>query len=578
MYWAYKRDNVYNTISDAFEQGALVTGMSLLGVWLDRSSDPASGDIKVTHQAFNSFMMDGFFRKQDLSDCNFIWTRKWLTPNEAAFLYPDRQEEILKMRPPRYNKDQRFYFMPENYNFTIKDLIPYDEFWYQDYRTAHILYDTQTGEVIEWKGKKDENLKFYLAKYPQVKYQSIKKQTAKLAIVINEKVFYDGPNPLKIDKYPFVPVLSYWDPDNIYLQWRLQGVVRGLRDAQFLYNRRKIIELDMLESQINSGMKVIEGSLVDNNDVLKTGQGQPIFVKASAPMGLDSVQQIPPPAIPPTTLQLAELLSKEIQEISGVNEELLGSAVDDKAGVLSMLRQGAGLVTLEKLFDQLDLSQKILGEITMEVIQNNFTPGKIKRILNKEPTEQFFDKNFGKYDCAVAEGLLTDTQQQLNFLGYSQLAQMGLPIPPDLLIDSAPIHGKKELKEKIMQNMQQQQQVAQKREQLEQQQIAVDTQTKQSYSEAQHSLAAERIAKIQLDKAVNAERINRAEEDRTAGVLNLVKALKELQGMDLEHLMTQVTILKELEGEEHEETETKSKENREEASTQGHKGSKKGNK
>jgi hypothetical protein len=39
--WAYQRDNVYNTISDAFEHGALTTGLSLLSVWLDRTLDPA---------------------------------------------------------------------------------------------------------------------------------------------------------------------------------------------------------------------------------------------------------------------------------------------------------------------------------------------------------------------------------------------------------------------------------------------------------------------------------------------------------------------------------------------------------
>ena len=35
-----------------------------------------------------------------------------------------------------------------------------------------------------------------------------------------------------------------------------------------------------------------------------------------------------------------------ITKISGVNEELLGSATDDKEGILSMLRQVAGLTNL----------------------------------------------------------------------------------------------------------------------------------------------------------------------------------------------------------------------------------------
>jgi len=547
--WAYQRDNVYNTISDAFERGALTTGFSLLNLWLDHTLDPASGDLRCSHLAYNSYICDTFFRKQDMSDCSFVWTRKWVTQDEGALLLPEREEEILKMKAPRYGtKDQRFYFMPENYNFTTRNLLPYDEFWYQDTRKQKLLVDTQTGETMEWSGDK-ERLEMFLATYPQIKVQTVTRPTVRLAISVNDKVMYDGPNPLNIDRYPFVPVLGYWDPDNIYFMWRMQGVVRGLRDSQFLYNRRKAIELDIMESQVNSGMKVMEGSLVDDNDVLKSGQGQPIFIKASAPLGMGSVEPIQSPAIPPTTIQLSEILSREISEISGVNEELLGVADDDKAGVLSMLRQGAGLVTLERLFDQLDLTQKLLGEISMDIIQNNFTYGKIRRILGKEPTEQFKNKAFQKYDSVVAEGLLTDTQRKLEFIQYMNLKEMGLPVPSDILIDKAPIHNKKELKEAIMKAEQAQAQAEQQAQQLQLQNMATENETKLSFSHAQHALAAERMAKIQEERAVNAERMQRADEERTGAILNLIKAFKELQGMDVDQLAKKVQILNALTGE-----------------------------
>lgn len=548
--WAYQRDNVYHTISDAFEGGALTTGFSLLNLWLDHTLDPSSGDLKVSHMAYNSYILDSFFRKQDLSDCAFIWTRKWVTPQEGAFLLPERAEDILKMKPPRYgSKDQKFYFMPENYNFTLRELLPYDEYWYQDVRSQKLLIDTQTGETMEWTSDDKERLDMFLASYPAVKVKTITRPTVKLAITINSKLMYDGPNPLKIDSYPFVPVVGYWDPDNIYMMWRLQGVVRGLRDAQFLFNRRKAIELDILESQINSGMKVMEGSLVDNNDVLKNGQGQPIFIKQTAPLGMESVQQIPPPMIPPTTIQLSEILARELQEISGVNEELLGSATDDKAGILSMLRQGAGLITLQKLFDQLDLSQKLLGEISMKVIQANWTYGKVKRILGKEPTQQFMDKAFQKYDSNVAEGLLTDSQRKLNFIGYAQLQQMGLPITPTLLIDQAPIHGKKELKDAIMAQQQAEQQVQEQQTQLQLQALQVDNQTKASFSDAQLALAQERFAKVQEERMAAKQQLEKADHEKMSATLELVKALKELEGLDLTNLVSKINILKSLSAE-----------------------------
>ena len=42
-------------------------------------------------------------------------------------------------------------------------------------------------------------------------------------------------------------------------------------------------------------------------------------------------------------------------------KKCLDLPVDEKAGILAMLRQGVGLTTLQRLFDQLDRSQKLLG-------------------------------------------------------------------------------------------------------------------------------------------------------------------------------------------------------------------------
>ena len=63
-------------------------------------------------------------------------------------------------------------------------------------------------------------------------------------------------------------------------------------------------------------------------------------------------------------------------------------------------------------------------------------------------------------------------------------------------------------------------------------------------------MAAERMNKVKLDAALSSERMQRADEDRTNAVLNLIKAAKEIQGMDLEHFERSLNIVKNLEGEE----------------------------
>jgi hypothetical protein len=67
--------------------------------------------------------------------------------------------------------------------------------------------------------------------------------------------------------------------------------------------------------------------------------------------------------------------------------------------------------------------------------------------------------------------------------------------------------------------------------------------TKVGYAHSQEGLAKERIAKIETDKAVAQDKLRRAHQEDTASLLNVIKAIKELKGMDLDHLMTQVDIL-----------------------------------
>jgi hypothetical protein len=537
--WVNSSSNFYHTISEAFE-GAVTTGMNLLSVWMDYREDPINGNIKLDNLSYNGFMMDQFFRKHDLSDANFVWTRKYLSKEQTASLMPERRKEIMEMSGSR--RDDKFTFEPENFNITNPNLLSYDEYWHLDYRPATLLVDSQSGETMEWKGPK-ESLKEFLAQFPQITSQKIQKKTVKLAVVVQNRVMFLGPNPYGIDRYPFIPVLGYFEPDVPYFEWKIQGVVRSLRDSQFLYNRRKVIELDILESQINSGMKVMEDSLVDDNDAFMSGQGRALFLKKDAPLGMDSVQPMQPPQVPPSMIQLSELLSNEINQISGVNEELLGSADDDKAGLLSMLRQGAGLTTLQTLFDNLDRSQKLLGEITMELAQANFSVGKVKRVLNEEPSEQFYNKSFQKFDAIVSEGALTETQRKASFLALMEMQKLGIAIPPDILIEKAPIPEKKDLVDAMQKQAQQAAESQKKQEELQMAQIKAQINLAEARAMADQGLGVERISRIEENKALAVERRAEAIKDLEMATLDKVKAAKELQEIDINQLQKLVTIL-----------------------------------
>lgn len=539
LYWADTVANTNEKVSQAFD-GAITTGMTLMHVWWDFREDPINGKPQIDVLQYNDFLIDPYFRNHDLSDCNYIWRRRWLSNQDVASLLPEQKDTIMGMEGAGFTSEGKFLYQPEAYSYGQQDLLTYDEYYYRDYRSGKMIVDPETGDTLEWAGS-DQSLKEYIQLYPHIEVVDQIIPTVKVAILVNGKVMYHGRQPLG-DSYPFVVVLAYYEPQIPYFPFRVQGVVRNLRDSQYLYNRRKIIELDILESIATSGFIYREGSLVDPKSVFLTGQGRGIAVKKDAEMG--DVQPIQPPQVPPSMMQISDSLGNEIMQISGVNEELLGSAEDDKAGVLSMLRQGAGLVTLQILFDQLDQSVKQLGKIIMQGFQHNFSVGKVARIINEVPNEQFFDRFFSTYDCVVEEGALTATQRQLAFQKALHLKELGIPIPIKYLLDYAQLPDKKELMEDIEQEQQQQQQQQQQQAQVEQETRYASLQAMQAKTASDRAMAAERIARSQYHTLAGEERIVEMEKDSSQASLNEIKAVKELEQIDLDQLQQFISIIK----------------------------------
>jgi len=533
-----RKEHVLDTISASFRD-SLISGMSMMHLWVDFRDDPVSGTIKVDRLPYSSYMIDPFFKKKDLSDCNEIWRRSYLTREQIISLLPNKKSKLLTLSTS--DAIDKFNYMPESYSVNKSKLLSYDEFYYLDSRKKKILIDSQTGETMEIPQEFDQNsLNEYLRIYPSVTVADIKVPTVKMAIFVQDVMMYDGPNQLGIDEYPFIPTFSYFNPALPFLSQRIQGVVRDLRDPQYLYNRRKAIEDDILSSQINSGFKFKEGALLNPKDAIKSGQGKPLIISRNFDM--NDVQKIEPGQIPPSMFQLSEQYAREIMEISGVNEELLGSAVDDKAGILSMLRQGAGLTTLHELFDNLDNAQKILGSRMLKSIQANYTTGKVSRIIEEEPTAQFYNKAFGIYDAAVEEGFDTTTQRQNEFAQLMYLKEMRIPIPDETIIEAATIQNKSKLLENIQQIQQQQMQAEQEAKAIENDLRRAQTNLANAKVESDLSLAKERDSRVYSNIGLMQERAFESEKDRTQAILNVAKTLQELDTVDLANIMKLVQL------------------------------------
>ena len=520
--------NSYRGILEKYSKAcelSAISGLVLLQPYLDFTDDPINGTLDVKIWEYNSFMIDPYFREPDMSDCNFVWCQQYISKREAKKYFPNKIDLIDTMSGygNRYGK---FYFLPENYNLARNDLLVLSHIWYQSRKKKKMLYNVQNGITYEF-GEKEQHLQEIVDQTGMFEIIEVEVPSWKQAVVLNEQLMFLGHNPLGFDECPFIPVYWNYEPHMAQYDLRVRSLTRSMRDTQFLLNRRIILNHDISESSINSGWMRKENAVVNEDDLRYSGQGKDIIIKDG--YEISDVQKIIPNAVPPSDMELANQLTDFIFKTSGVNEELMGMAQDEKAGVLAMLRQGAGLVTLQKYFDQWDTALRLLGVLEQKIIQNNWSPGKMQRILNKEPSPEFLSKTFSKYDVLVAEGLNTTIQQQMQFAQMVQLNEvLGGIIPPRFMLQYATIQGKNEIIEAIDQQQAQAAEMQKQQALLQQSVTEAQLQELTSRATSNIALARERHGRAESNVGLFEERISQITKNHSLALKEKIEALRTL--------------------------------------------------
>jgi hypothetical protein len=534
--WAMNQDGIYEKMSDAFAN-AITQGLCLMNLWMDFREDPLNGEIKADVLPFNSFIMDPYWTKPDLSDCDRIWTRRYLTKRQLKSLIPKIDKELPYLGKGYSAKDGKFQFLAQNWYQYQQEMYAYDEYWTKDYKKARKILDRATGEVAPWSGTRDQ---FQMLRQfnPNVELITTQVPTIKLHILVNNHVVYEEVSPYGLDRFPFVPFMCYHYPEVQNYSARYQGIVRNIRDSQIELNRRRNRLLDILDAQIQSGLMLKEDALVNPEDAFFQGPGKILFFKQTANLATDAAP-IPAPAVAPGWEELIQSIEKEIMDIVGP-EELFAQNMGAKemTGILMKLKQGAGLTGLRNVFDRLNQSQKYIGEIIDDMIINNFEKGKVTHILGREPSENFFDKAFSKYNCTVEEGELTATQRQFKFLQAIQLKQI-IPnaIDDDYLLELSTLQDKKRLIDNAKAKAEQMQQMQQQAAMAEMQQSQMLTRSLEAKAQLDFAHAGEKEAESVQKIALAKQEASQAVHQRASAALDNAKALHELDQMDEDRLI-----------------------------------------
>lgn len=533
----------YQTISDCFG-GALKTGWNLLSLWVDYRDDPVNGDIKFSRDPYNGFIADPYFTRMDFSDCGYILRRKYLNVDHVASLLPGQEKEVYALYRQGWSRDDKFTWLPYQRQPNGQELMAYNEFYMQKWRNVPILVDMETGETTEF-DMDNETVKMFMDEYPQLKVVQRPKRYIEMHVIVNDHVMRSEINPYDLDEYPFVPFTAIFEPESDQWGLKVQSLIRCMVDPQREANRRRSQMVDILDSQINSGWIANENSVVNPRSLFQSSQGKVIWRREDAAPG--SLEKIPPAQIPPSMFQLQQLFDNDMMEIVGVNDAAFGQTENQQeSGVLMMLRQGAAIVNLQELFDNLRLSQKVVSQKVLKLIQK-WKPAKVQRIINQEPTLQFSNSDFTKYDVAVQEGILTDTQKQMYFRQLVDLRQLGAPVTGEMLAEAAPIQGKTKYIQQIAALEEEQAKAAEEQKEIQQRLLSSQSELAQAKAISDIALSKERFTRAVANMGLQEERNSESIQNRAQAALDRAKTMKELENMDDDRLIKYMTIVRMME-------------------------------
>lgn len=520
----------YEVLSQAFKWGTLVQGSNLIEIWRDRR-----GDIQFSRLGWNQFLLNPGLTKVDLSDCGDILIGRWVDEKRVKTLLPANSDDIDKIGSMTNVSRWQFLRDPLLQNRTNRML--FEEWWRRETDFEDMVISRVSGQEITLKAFADRftngDMRAAKRSVKEAKLQNgapalaritVPKDKIRLSVFVNNKLKFDGSNPLRLNEYNHIWVHGDWCAECPRDDIKLQGYVSRLRDPQRALNRRTNQIYDIIESQIQAVRVVRSRKLLNPEDAHKSGQGIVLHLNEDAgdELSLDQVfQQFPASQVGQDLFAALEMTDKAETDVGGLNQEIFGSDDKDIPAILSKHRTGQALTGQAGMFQGFRGSKAQMGRKLARVNQLNTPPQKVAEIINEQPVQGFYKENLTRYDCSPVEGLLTDSQQELFFIHLmnirSAFPKEAHKIPLSEVAKYSPTPFRPELI-----------QIIQKSEQKEAQAMAQAQKTQQIQEMLNVELAKGQVV---ANRGIAAAQQAKAVEDQSDAALNRVKTIAEINDL-----------------------------------------------
>jgi hypothetical protein len=247
---------------------------------------------------------------------------------------------------------------------------------------------------------------------------------------------------------------------------QFSGLVRQLISPQEQMNKIESQQLHVVNTTANSGYLVEEGSLANMTPEELEARGAETGLVVVYRKGRAPPAKIQPNQVPTGLDRLGAKAHQFIQEISGM-ESLLGRPPKGEVSGVAMERsESRALIKLQPILDNLERTRRLVAERVLKLVQAWYSETRVLRVTDwRDPTEPEVEVtinqptasgeilnnvNVGTYDVIVGHAPARDGALETEFAEALQLMEVGVPVPPEVIIRSSHLANKHEIAAEVM--------------------------------------------------------------------------------------------------------------------------------
>lgn len=450
----------------------LITDVGYFDVRIDFDRN-VLGEVEVKSLDPHSVVIDRDAKEYDPDTWTEVFVTRWHTLDEIEVIYGKKKADELKglvmagttlgQNSVRFNRDPRFgddtaHPMPTGSD-AIKQLrgIRVIERQWKKLTRRQVFVDLESGDTRPVPETWDEQRVAEVSQRYGLGIHTMVVPRVRWTVSCDHVLLHDEWS--LYEQFTVVPFFPF------FRRGRFSGLVRQLISPQEQLNKIESQQLHVVNTTANSGWTLEEGSLANMTPEELEERGAETGLVVVHRRGREAPQKIQPNQIPTGLDRLGGKALEFIYGISGA-EALLGQPPKSTVSGVAMQRsESRALVRLQVIFDHLAKSRYMVAKRILKLVQQYYNETRVLRVTDwRKPEapeievainqvspagEILNNVTVGKYDVIVGTAPARDGALETEFAEALQLMEVGVPVPPEVIIRSSHLANKHEIAEEV---------------------------------------------------------------------------------------------------------------------------------